>query len=69
MCNLIVKNLKDSVNNTIFLGIFSAFGEVCSSRVVIDPKSGKCVGYGYVQYVSTDVAINVVEKATVLLFS
>lgn len=46
--NVFVKYLPLELTNTGLFTLFSQFGEIKSCKVMVDPVSGKSLGFGYV---------------------
>jgi polyadenylate-binding protein len=63
--NLYVKNLPADMDNLTFQTVFSKFGDIVSSKVSVDAKTGKCLGYGFVNFDSEDVAKTVVAASPI----
>ncbi|GAB6025565.1 Polyadenylate-binding protein 1 [Chamberlinius hualienensis] len=61
--SLFIKNLDQSIDNKFFYKRFSEFGTVLSSTVATDNVNGKCLGYGYVQYETKQMAYEAIVKA------
>ncbi|GAB6025564.1 RNA-binding protein 28 [Chamberlinius hualienensis] len=61
--NLFIKNLDQSIDNKFFYKRFSEYGTVLSSTVATDNVNGKCLGYGYVQYETKQMAYEAIVKA------
>lgn len=49
-CNLCVTGLDDSITSEDLHALFHKFGEIKSSKVAHDPKTGKSRSYGYVWF-------------------
>lgn len=54
--NLYVKNLADSFDDEKLKELFSSFGNITSSRVMVDPTTGKSRGFGFVCFETSDMA-------------
>jgi len=59
---LYVGNLPYSVNSDELRKLFSEFGEVVDSMVIIDKYSGRSKGFGFVTFASEEMAKAAVEK-------
>ena len=55
------QNLASTIDNWKLHQIFSKFGDVQSSKVVVS-QEGKSKGYGFVQYSTPESALNAIEK-------
>lgn len=53
---LFVGNLSQSANGPALVKLFSPFGNVKWADVAMDPESGHCRGFGFVQMQSEDQA-------------
>ncbi|KAA6379712.1 MAG: putative elav G [Streblomastix strix] len=54
--NLFVKYLPNDVTDEELYELFSPFGEIVSSKVMIENKSGDSLGYGFVRFTKSDDA-------------
>ncbi|KAH9700204.1 polyadenylate-binding protein 7 [Citrus sinensis] len=59
--NAFVKNLASTIDNLKLHQIFSKFGDIQSSKVVVS-QEGKSKGYGFVQYSTPESALDAIEK-------
>ena len=60
---LYVGNLpKESVDRDLLQAVFTDAGEVVSTKVIKDRKTGKCRGFAFVTVPSDDVADAMIEK-------
>lgn len=57
-----VGNLAYSVNDTNLRELFEEFGEVLSSRVIIDKMTGKARGFGFVEMADDADANKAIES-------
>jgi RNA recognition motif-containing protein len=57
-----VGNLAYSVNDTNLRELFEEFGEVVSSRVIIDKITGKARGFGFVEMADDAEASRAIES-------
>lgn len=64
-----VGNLAYSVNDTNLRELFEEFGEVLSSRVIIDKVTGKARGFGFVEMADDADASRAVESLNGKQFS
>ncbi|KAA6404447.1 MAG: putative CBN-EXC-7 protein [Streblomastix strix] len=48
--NLFVKYLPNGVTDEDLYNLFAPFGEIVSSKVMIDNKTGESLGYGFVKF-------------------
>lgn len=55
--NLFVGNLPSDVTEEEVRSVFNEIGEVALIKIIKDPESGKCKGYGFVEMVDTEEAI------------
>ncbi|KAH9660351.1 polyadenylate-binding protein 7 [Citrus sinensis] len=56
-----IRNLASTIDNWKLHQIFSKFGDIQSSKVVVS-QDGKSKGYGFVQYSTQESALNAIEK-------
>jgi RNA recognition motif-containing protein len=61
MTNIIIANLDWEISSEDLQATFSAFGEVHLAHVVFDAKTKKSKGFGYVEMVSAEEAINAIQ--------
>ncbi|HLP55535.1 MAG TPA: hypothetical protein VK151_10925 [Fluviicola sp.] len=61
MTNIFIANLDWEVSSEDLQATFSAFGEVHLAHVVFDGKTKKSKGFGYVEMVSAEEAINAIQ--------
>lgn len=47
-CNVFVKYLPSDLTDQDFYKLFSPFGEIISSKIMVDQSTGKSLGYGFV---------------------
>jgi hypothetical protein len=45
-CNVFVKYLPSDLSDQDFYKLFSPFGEIISSKIMVDQSTGKSLGYG-----------------------
>ncbi len=58
---LYVGNLPFLVNDDDLKGIFSSLGEVLSAQVVMDKRTGRSKGYGFVEMQNEAIALQAIE--------
>ncbi|KAK9175707.1 hypothetical protein WN944_027714 [Citrus x changshan-huyou] len=56
-----IRNLASTIDNWKLHQIFSKFGDIQSSKVVVS-QDGKSKGYGFVQHSTPESALNAIEK-------
>lgn len=61
MTNIFIANLDWEITSEDLATTFSAFGEVHLAHVVFDAKTKKSKGFGYVEMVSAEEAINAIQ--------
>lgn len=61
MTNIFIANLDWEVSSEDLQATFSAFGEVHLAHVVFDAKTKQSKGFGYVEMVSAEEAINAIQ--------
>lgn len=61
MTNIFIANLDWEITSDDLHATFSAFGEVHLAHVVFDAKTKKSKGFGYVEMVSAEEAINAIQ--------
>lgn len=61
MTNIFIANLDWEITSEDLAATFSAFGEVHLAHVVFDAKTKKSKGFGYVEMVSAEEAINAIQ--------
>lgn len=60
--NLYVKNLADDIDDERLRGLFASYGAITSARVMVDPKTKKSLGFGFVCFSNPDEANNAMMK-------
>jgi len=61
MTNIFIANLDWEITSDDLKATFEAFGEVHLAHVVFDAKTKKSKGFGYVEMVDADQAINAIQ--------
>jgi len=61
MTNIFIANLDWEISSSDLQATFSAFGEVHLAHVVFDAKTKKSKGFGYVEMVTAEEAINAIQ--------
>lgn len=59
--NLYIKNLGDGIDDAKLLELFQPFGEITSAKVMIDEKTKKSKGFGFVCFNQTEEAQKAVQ--------
>jgi RNA recognition motif-containing protein len=60
--NIYVSNLNFKLQDEDLKGVFTAFGEVSSAKVIRDNQSGRSRGFGFVEMPNDDDARVAIEK-------
>ncbi|XP_067942147.1 ELAV-like protein 1 [Watersipora subatra] len=60
--NLIVNYLPQTLSDDAFYNLFSAIGTLTNHKVVRDPKTGYCFGYGFANYATAADAATAITK-------
>lgn len=66
MCGMFLQNLDKDIDNKALHDTFSAFGNILSCKVVLDPL-GASKGYGFVHYENGEAASMAIEKVCLQL--
>ncbi|MDC3252980.1 RNA-binding protein [Crocinitomicaceae bacterium] len=61
MVNIFIANLDWSITSEDLMTTFSSFGKVEYAHVVYERETKRSRGYGYVEMVDTDEAINAIQ--------
>ncbi|KAJ0442997.1 putative RNA recognition motif domain, nucleotide-binding alpha-beta plait domain superfamily [Helianthus annuus] len=56
-----VGGLGRATNDTTLREAFSVHGEVCEAKAVVDRKTGKCRGFGFVTFADYDTALTSIQ--------
>jgi RNA recognition motif-containing protein len=62
--NVFVKYLPPELNDAGLHNLFSPFGEIVSSKVMVDHQTGASLGYGFVRFVEPSDAQNAIASMT-----
>jgi len=60
--NIFISNLNFSVSDEELKGLFEAFGEVSSSKVITDKITGRSRGFGFVEMNDDDEGKQAIDK-------
>jgi len=60
-CNVFVKYLPAELTEQEFYSLFSPFGDVVSSKIMVDQTTGKSLGYGFVRFKTSAEAQNAIN--------
>jgi RNA recognition motif-containing protein len=60
--NIFISNLNFNVSDEELKGLFEAFGEVSSSKVITDKITGRSRGFGFVEMNDDDEGKQAIEK-------
>lgn len=66
--NIFVKNLDPSIDNKGLHGVFEQFGKVLSCKISLD-EQGRSMGYGFVQFDSSEAANRAIENINGMLLN
>jgi RNA recognition motif-containing protein len=61
MTNIFIANLDWEITSEDLMTTFSSFGKVNYAHVVFDAKTKRSKGFGYVEMIDTDSAINAIQ--------
>mmetsp|Transcript_5794 Transcript_5794/g.8107 ORF Transcript_5794/g.8107 Transcript_5794/m.8107 type:complete len:593 (+) Transcript_5794:70-1848(+) len=61
-CNLFVYNLPSSYTDADLYKLFREFGPIASVRVMTEPVTGQCKGFGFVEMATADAALQAIQK-------
>ena len=56
-----VRNIPEVITNEELSSLFEAYGRVVSARVMVDKKTQRCHGYGFVEMSSDEAAERAIE--------
>jgi RNA recognition motif-containing protein len=57
-----VGNISFNASEDDIRGLFSAFGEIASVKLISDPQTGRARGFGFVEMTSADDARKAIEE-------
>ena len=60
--NIFISNLNFNVNDEELKGLFEAFGEVTSSKVITDKITGRSRGFGFVEMSDEEEGKQAIDK-------
>ena len=60
--NVMVNFIPQTINEEKFHSMFAEFGDIISSKLIIDKYSGRHIGYGFVNYSKLEAAKAAIEK-------
>lgn len=60
--NIFVGNLNYQLQEEELESIFAEFGEVASSKIIIDKYTGRSKGFGFVEMTNDDEATRAIEE-------
>lgn len=60
--NIFIGNLNFHINDDDLKQLFSPFGEVVSSRIILDQETGKSRGFGFVKMLLEEDAQAAIKK-------
>ena len=62
--NLFVGNISKTLNDEALRALFSEFGEVTSAKILIDKQSGESKGFGFVDMLHEQQALEAMRRLT-----
>jgi RNA recognition motif-containing protein len=62
--NLFVGNISKTLNNEALHALFSEFGEVTSAKILTDRQSGESKGFGFVDMLHEQQALDAMRRLT-----
>lgn len=60
--NIFIAGLSYSINDADLKELFSEYGEIASSKVIMDRQTGRSKGYGFVEMEDNDAAKKAIEE-------
>jgi RNA recognition motif-containing protein len=60
--NLFVANISREVNTDALKALFSEFGEVTSVKIISDKYTGESKGFGFVEMLNDNQALEAIKK-------
>jgi RNA recognition motif-containing protein len=60
--NIFIAGLSYSINDADLKELFSEYGEIASSKVVMDRQTGRSKGYGFVEMDDEEAAKKAIEE-------
>jgi len=61
-CNVFVKYLPSDLSEEQFHALFSEFGTIVSSKIMIDQNTGKSLGFGFVRFETSEDSQRAIKK-------
>jgi RNA recognition motif-containing protein len=62
--NLFVTNISRTVNEDALKALFAEFGEILSVKIIKDKYSGESKGFGFVEMLNDNQALDAIKKLT-----
>jgi RNA recognition motif-containing protein len=62
--NLFVTNISRTVNEDALKALFAEFGEILSVKIIKDKYSGESKGFGFVEMLNDNQAMDAIKKLT-----
>ena len=62
--NLFVANISHSVKEDALKSLFAEFGEVSSIKIINDRETGESKGFGFVEMLNDNEAMDAINKLT-----
>lgn len=62
--NLFVANISRTVKDDALKALFSEFGEVTSVKIINDKYTGESKGFGFVEMLNDNQALDAIKKLT-----